>query len=89
MAGVSVHGQMHSQRNCGGRDNPCALPANPRNGSRDSVALAKSERISILPAMALTHSSRFDLAFLTVLVLARSNSPESHSALSASPVLRI
>ena len=89
MAGASVHGQMHAQRNCGARELPCALPANPRNGPRDSMALAKSERISILPAIVLTHSSRFDLAFLAVSALARTNSPDSHSAWSASPVLRI
>jgi len=89
MAGASAHGQMHSLRNCGKRELPCALPANPRNGSRDSMALAKSEGISILPAIALRHSSRFDLAFLTVSGLARSNSLESHFALAASPVLRI
>jgi hypothetical protein len=89
MVAASVHGQMHAQRNCGVRELPCALPTNPRNGPRDSMALAKSERISILPAIVLTHSSRTDLAFLTVSALARSNSPESHSASSASPVLRI
>lgn len=87
--GASIYGQVHAQRNCGARELPCALPANPRNGPRDSMALAKSERISILPVIVLPHWSRTDLAFLTVSALARSNSPEWHSAWSASPVLRI
>jgi hypothetical protein len=90
MAAASEHGRMHSQRNCGARELPGALPANPRNGSQDSMALAKSSRKTISSWIDyVAHSPESDRAFLALSTLARSNSPESHSASSASPVLRI
>jgi len=90
MGGLLVHGQMHSHRNCGARELPCALPANSRNSTQDSLAQAKSSRGPISSSMAdVTHSPESDSAFLAFSAPAQSNNPQSHSPSFAFLVLRI